>query len=105
MVAKIVWVVFVAAGLGLSSPATAQDRLFVSGGVERAPYSEEIVAIGNFGAPLRPMSPLVHQPLIAGGRYAVPNLYCESIPCVVVDWQGVAHAIPYVFASIVARSR
>jgi hypothetical protein len=102
MVTRDVWVVFVAGALGLSGPAAAQDRVFVSGGVERAPYTQEIVAIGNFGAPLGPMSPLVHQPLIAGGRYAVATLYCESSPCVVVDWQGVAHVIPHAFASMVA---
>jgi hypothetical protein len=98
----VLWIVMVAGVLGLSGTAAAQDRLFVSGGVSRAPYTEEIVAIGDFGSPLGPMSPLVHQHLIGGGRFAVPTLSCESPACVVVDWQGVAHAIPYVFASIVA---
>ncbi|MGD9904103.1 MAG: hypothetical protein AB7U83_11590 [Vicinamibacterales bacterium] len=49
------------------------------------------------------MSALVHQPLIAGGRYAVVSGGdCAVLPCVVVDWQGVSHPIPHVFASIVA---
>jgi len=101
--AWLVWVVMVVVALGLAGPAAGQDRLFVSGGVAEAPYTEEIAAVGNFGARLGPMSPLVHQPLIAGGRYAVgPGGDCALIPCVVVDWQGVSHPIPHVFASIVA---
>jgi hypothetical protein len=95
-------VVFVGA-LGLAGAASAQDRLFVSGGVRTMPYSEEITSGTPFGESLGPRSPLVHQPLIAGGRY-VPNRldYCDITPCVVVDWQGIGHPLPYAFVSIVA---
>jgi len=97
------WLVFVVAALGLSGAAAAQDRLFVSGGVAQPPYNEEIGAIGNFGVSLGSISPLVHQPLIAGGRYvAATTNNCQLTPCVVVDWQGVAHPLPYAFVSIVA---
>jgi hypothetical protein len=89
--------------LGFAAISSAQDRLFVSGGVVLQPYTEEISAGAPFGTSLGPRSPLVHQPLIAGGRY-VPNRLdsCDITPCVVVDWQGVAHPLPYAFASIVA---
>ena len=89
--------------LGFVAISSAQDRLFVSGGVVLQPYTEEISAGAPFGTSLGPRSPLVHQPLIAGGRY-VPNRLdsCDITPCVVVDWQGVAHPLPYAFASIVA---
>lgn len=89
--------------LGLAGAASAQDRLFVSGGVPAMPYTEEITSGTAFGVSLGPRSPLVHQPLIGGGRY-VPNRldYCDITPCVVVDGQGVAHPLPYAFVSIVA---
>ncbi len=103
MASTIRWLVFVVAALGLAGAAAAQDRLFVSGGVAQPPYNEEIGAIGNFGMSLGPISPLVHQPLIAGGRYvAAATANCDLVPCVVVDWQGVAHPLPYAFVSIVA---
>lgn len=89
--------------LGLSGAVWAQDRLFVSGGVPTMPYTEEITTGTPFGVSLGPRSPLVHQPLIAGGRYVPSRLdYCDIAPCVVVDWQGVAHPLPYAFVSIVA---
>lgn len=89
--------------LGLSGAASAQDRLFVSGGVPTMPYTEEITSGTPFGVSLGPRSPLVHQPLIGGGRYVPGRLdYCDIAPCVVVDWQGVAHPLPYAFVSIVA---
>lgn len=89
--------------LGLSGAARAQDRLFVSGGVPTMPYTEEITSGTPFGVSLGPRSPLVHQPLIGGGRYvASATNYCDLQPCTVVDGQGVAHAVPYAFVSIVA---
>ncbi len=89
--------------LGLAGVASAQDRLFVSGGVRTMPYTEEITSGPPFGVSLGPRSPLVHQPLIAGGRYVPDRLdFCDITPCVVVDGQGVAHPLPYAFVSIVA---
>jgi len=103
MALTIKWLVFVVGALGMSGVAAAQDRLFVGGGVALAPYHEEIGAIANFGVRLGPISPLVHQPLIAGGRYVAANVNnCDLVPCVVVDWQGVTHPLPYPFVSIVA---
>ena len=89
--------------LGLSGAAAAQDRLFVSGGVPTMPYTEEITSGTPFGVSLGPRSPLVHQPLIAGGRYVTSaTTYCDLQPCLVVDGQGVARALPYAFVTIVA---
>lgn len=103
MTSIIRWLVFVVGALGLPGAAAAQDRLFVSGGVAQLPYTEEIIAVGAFGVPLGPMSPLVHQPLIAGGRYvATATNNCDLVLCAVVDWLGVTHPIPHVFVSIVA---
>lgn len=103
MASTLLWLASFVGVLGLSAAAAAQDRLFVSGGVPQLPYTEEIRALDNFGASLGPRSPLVHQPLIAGGRYAAAATnFCDITPCVVVDWQGVAHPIPYAFISIVA---
>lgn len=101
----MVWLrrVVLSGALGLAGSAMAQERLFVSGGVAQQPYTEEIAAFDDFGSSLGPRSHLVHQPLIAGGRYAVSaTTYCQSTPCLVVDWQGVAHPLPYAFVSIVA---
>jgi len=96
------WLV-VGGALGLSWPAAAQDRLFVSGGVPQIPYTEEIAADGAFGASLGPRSHLVHQPLIAGARYvAATTDFCDLTPCVIVDGQGVAHLLPYAFVRIAA---
>lgn len=103
MVRTPLWFVFIVGMLGLSGAASAQDRLFVSGGVAQPPYTEELAALDDFGASLGSRSPLVHQPLIAGGRYApTATDYCESVPCAIVDWQGVVHHLPYAFTSIVA---
>lgn len=89
--------------LGLPVAAPAQDRLFVSGGVPTMPYTEEITSGTPFGVSLGPRSPLVHQPLIAGGRYVTSaTTYCDLQPCLVVDGQGVARALPYAFVTIVA---
>lgn len=102
MLATLAWLVVLVV-LGLGSPVAAQDRLFVSGGVTPPPYTEEIAPLDSFGTSLGPRSPLVHQPLIAGGRYAVSaTAFCDLTPCLVVDWQGVAHPLPYAFVSIVA---
>lgn len=89
--------------LGLAGATSAQDRVFVSGGVPTMPYTEEITSGSPFGVSLGPRSPLVHQPLIAGGRYvASATTCCDLQPCLIVDGQGVAHALPYAFVSIVA---
>lgn len=89
--------------LGLSGAASAQDRLFVSGGVPVMPYTEEITSGTPFGVSLGPRSPLVHQPLIAGGRYATTATnFCDLTPCRIVDWTGTVRDLPYAFVSIVA---
>jgi hypothetical protein len=89
--------------LGLAGATSAQDRVFVSGGVPTMPYTEEITSGTPFGVSLGPRSPLVHQPLIAGGRYVTSaTTYCDQRPCLIVDGQGVAHALPYAFVSIAA---
>lgn len=89
--------------LGISGAVSAQDRVFVSGGVPTMPYTEEITSGTPFGVSLGPRSPLVHQPLIAGGRYVTSaTTYCDLQPCLIVDGQGVARALPYAFVSIVA---
>ena len=102
MTSVVMWLVFVV-GLVLSGAASAQDRLFVSGGVAQLPYTEELSAGAPFGVPLGPMSPLVHQPLIAGGRYVTTATnYCDVVPC--ASWTGRASLtpIPHAFVSIVA---
>lgn len=89
--------------LGLAGAASAQDRLFVSGGVRTMPYTEEITSRTPFGVSLGPRSPLVHQPLIAGGRYATTATnFCDLTPCRIVDWTGTVRDLPYAFVSIVA---
>lgn len=103
MASTVVRLVVLLGVLGLSGAASAQDRLMVSGGVPTMPYTEEITSGTPFGVSLGPRSPLVHQPLIAGGRY-VPSAtaFCDLQPCLIVDGQGAARALPYAFVSIVA---
>lgn len=103
MASCVAWLVVLLGVLGLPVVVSAQDRLFVSGGVPTMPYTEEITSGTPFGVSLGPRSPLVHQPIIAGGRYVTSATnFCDLQPCLVVDGQGVARALPYAFVTIVA---